>query len=493
MSIKRFVCMAMAGVLSASAAFAATITVNPGLKTLTAAINAATPGDILELTNGTFEEGSMRINKQLEIRAAAGANPLVNITTANVTPGSGTLLMDFTAAGVIWDGVDINLNANDTVAPRSIRGIVLRGETSTIANPVVFQNMNITDGPDALEPGAWLFAVESSRYCILNNVNFMIDQASPSAGIFAYAAPAVIELNNCDLRIKADSIISAETADNATQPALIRLNNSTVGAGASGVAFMFQSIHGGSFELNDSTVLMTNQVLYRGVLMRLANNFGTFTANRTLFDASTATNGIYAFNGEGPNAEMDMTNCVIKYTSKNPGSSPFAMASGGTLRLKHCTIIDVDPIPYGTRSVVYSALAQPGAAGHLEVKNCLMEVAGVQPAAYIYDQADLGADNSNLTYDIGRNLISGTTANVQAPGNDGITRGTVVEANGATILVPGTFDPFPGGLAVDGAVNIGVTVDFNGFARPFGPAPDFGAVESDGSGLPTAVSHWSLY
>ena len=71
-----------AAVLVALAANAQSVTsIEPGTGgTLTAAIGAASDGDIIELANGTYTEGTndaININKSITIRAAAGASPIV--------------------------------------------------------------------------------------------------------------------------------------------------------------------------------------------------------------------------------------------------------------------------------------------------------------------------------------------------------------------------------------------------------------------------------
>ena len=475
---------------------AATVTVNPGVKALTNAIIASSPGDVLELTNGTFEEGSMIIDKQLEIRNATGANPLVNITTANVTQGSGSLLLQITAAGVIWDGVDLNLNANDPAGNHTIRGIFITGETSTASNPVVIQNCNITDGPDAFEPGAWLLQASTTRYVKINNVNFLLDNGRLGNGIFAFHEPCVIELNNCDVQIRAaECIIGSESSATGSAPATIIASTTTLqsaGSTANATAFLFQSLASGDLVLNDSVVKIDNRIQYRGILLRLSNSSGTVTANRTFFDGTGTTS--YMFNIENQDAAIDMTNCVVKYNGTQAPSCPFVIERGGTLRAIHCTITDYNPPPAGSRPIVYSDIAASGAIGRLEVKNCILDVPNNNtPAAYIFDQTGLGATNSAIVWDIGTNLISGTATQVQVPDEDRVTDGPVVEAAGATILQANQIDLVTGSPAIDGAPNLGVPVDFYNDVRPSGAAPDFGAVEFFSGPAPSAAQYWSLY
>ena len=60
---------------------AATITVQPGTKTIRDAVAAASAGDVLELTTGTYTESSnITWDKALTLQAAQGANPEVNFS-----------------------------------------------------------------------------------------------------------------------------------------------------------------------------------------------------------------------------------------------------------------------------------------------------------------------------------------------------------------------------------------------------------------------------
>ncbi len=69
--------------LVAFAANAATVSVSPGTATLQAAISAASAGDVLVLADGTYNESGNYIdfNKSLEVKAADGAHPVVNVYT----------------------------------------------------------------------------------------------------------------------------------------------------------------------------------------------------------------------------------------------------------------------------------------------------------------------------------------------------------------------------------------------------------------------------
>ena len=69
----------IAAMFVACAVNAATVQVSPGSGTLTAAITSATAGDILELASGTYtENGDYSINKNITIKAAENAHPVIS-------------------------------------------------------------------------------------------------------------------------------------------------------------------------------------------------------------------------------------------------------------------------------------------------------------------------------------------------------------------------------------------------------------------------------
>ncbi len=80
---------------------AATIQVSPGTNTIYDAINAASPGDILIIADGTYNEPNTTvISKALTIKAAEGANPFVNHKRYDINVSDGD---DVTIQGLTFD------------------------------------------------------------------------------------------------------------------------------------------------------------------------------------------------------------------------------------------------------------------------------------------------------------------------------------------------------------------------------------------------------
>lgn len=97
---------------------AATTNVDPGTGTLSAAIAAASNGDILVLANGTYTETAhVQINKQLTIRAAEEATPVIHQNTYRMTVND-----EITIIGVTFESGHSNelLRIATTAADKTI-------------------------------------------------------------------------------------------------------------------------------------------------------------------------------------------------------------------------------------------------------------------------------------------------------------------------------------------------------------------------------------
>ena len=97
---------------------AATTNVDPGTGTLSAAITAASNGDILVLANGTYTETAhVQINKQLTIRAAEEATPVIHQNTYRMTVND-----EITIIGVTFEAGHSNelLRIATTAADKTI-------------------------------------------------------------------------------------------------------------------------------------------------------------------------------------------------------------------------------------------------------------------------------------------------------------------------------------------------------------------------------------
>ena len=99
-----------AAMLVAFAANAATINVNPGNDALIAALQSAANGDVLVLADGVYNEYSNYIdfNKTIEVKAADGAKPVVNVGCYIKVQGGSTVKI----SGIKFDGTEQGHNGN---------------------------------------------------------------------------------------------------------------------------------------------------------------------------------------------------------------------------------------------------------------------------------------------------------------------------------------------------------------------------------------------
>ena len=200
--MKKQFCKVLAGLAASLLGLsvqAAIIPVSPGTGNIQTAIAAAANGDILELSTGNYLEGFLAIGKSLTFRNATGASPVLIFSNTAITPGTATFVMDITVPDVIFDGVDIVLDGNDLHAPGTIRGIVIRGAATTLANAATFRNLDISDTPTGPVAGYWVFSVESNL--ILDNVTAVIDNALPQVPVGIIGSGQALSITDCDLNI----------------------------------------------------------------------------------------------------------------------------------------------------------------------------------------------------------------------------------------------------------------------------------------------------
>ena len=131
-----------AAMLVAVAVNAATVEVAPGVKTLETAVAAASAGDVLVLAEGTFyEEGNFDMKKNLTIKAADGAKPVIaNRYYFRVEGGA-----DVTFQGIKFDGAAWR---NGDADPIGASDYLIRSySSSTGEEDVTFEDCEFTGYP----------------------------------------------------------------------------------------------------------------------------------------------------------------------------------------------------------------------------------------------------------------------------------------------------------------------------------------------------------
>ena len=94
--------MFCAAMMMALAVNAATVNINPGTATLQTAVAAAAAGDVIVLADGTYDEAGdyITLNKNIEIKAAEGAHPVVLVKTYVKIQGGSKIKIE----GIKFDG-----------------------------------------------------------------------------------------------------------------------------------------------------------------------------------------------------------------------------------------------------------------------------------------------------------------------------------------------------------------------------------------------------
>ncbi len=271
-------------VLAASSVKAATTVVSPGAGTLQAAIDAATAGDTLSLTDGDFV-GPVNIEKALTITAANGASPVV---VADAALGNSRLVN--LAADVTWTGVDIVF---DSAA--GAYGLMAAGGATVTLN-----YLSITD---TANHAGGLYTI----YCFQGST---------------------LNLNNVHYESKATRVLISEAATDT-----VNISQSTfVILGAPGFGFM--SFTPGGDIYVDQTIIDTRQATSSFPIFYGEASAQTVSVTNTViffksFERliSKQTGGIFSF--------QHCTFNEAPFTTTFGGSVHNAAGAGGSLTLKN--------------------------------------------------------------------------------------------------------------------------------------------------------------
>lgn len=149
---------------------AATVQVAAGEKALLAAVTAASAGDVLELGTGTFTEwDSFILDKQLTIKAAEGASPIVKIYSIKIQ------------APLELDGLQIENLSSDNYLLRVYENV---------AGTVAFKNCHFTNQA----PTAFLVIKDSKTLdnLLIDNCVFDGAKKTDDLGGFIYAPAGIV-------------------------------------------------------------------------------------------------------------------------------------------------------------------------------------------------------------------------------------------------------------------------------------------------------------
>ena len=192
---------------------AATIDVAPGSGTLKNAVNAASAGDILVLTDGTYSESSVKPTVGLTIKAAEGTHPIVSLTsrfeiTADFTIEGVKIQSTAEAVRLVNASTPYNVTIKDcelSGCPSYFIRLYTEDATSAYVNLLTVNNCLFRMAPDAANAA---YAIAAKKALIQMNglsVRNSTFDGGVGTGYFIYlhpgeeqvSFPGVMEIDHC--------------------------------------------------------------------------------------------------------------------------------------------------------------------------------------------------------------------------------------------------------------------------------------------------------
>ena len=416
------------GWLGLTSAFAATLPVGPGktYTTIQSAINAASPGDTLEVYSGTYAE-NLSWNKAVNIAEASGQTALLS-----GGPAGGTYISSSGAGARTWSGIDIRLNTDASICRNT-------GESVTLSNILI----------DDVGRGTFdaFTAFEGTGLILSNcqiNLNFNIYSR------LVYLPPGAqgeLLLTDCE-------IVAPGTMMNESAAGVIHLRRTRWETTSGGTIEVFAITTGSNFLFENSHVLGLS-----GNCLGLGVGTMSLTARATIFEF-----GRGGFNSPGaPGWVHSFQNCVWLVSAAMPAPSVvFNPNSGsdGTLTFDHSSFI----VRGGNAPNAALVNNYNGYSVALTMRNSILYMPG---SAH-------GLVNGNamtVTQNTDHNLRFGYDPQVV----DDALEGAVVDAN--PLLAADRIHLTENSPAIDAGAAIGVTSDIDGDDRPQGGAVDIGPDE----------------
>lgn len=179
---------------------AATVQVAAGEKALLAAVTAASAGDVLELGTGTFTEwDAITLEKQLTIKAAEGAKPVVKIYSFKFSAGS---------EGSVIDGLEVENLSNDNYLFRT---------GGNVAGSLTFKNCVMHNKKAETTNPTPYFYLSSNTVETLTIDNCIFTDNDKTEGAIVYGSSATVTNFN----------MTNSTAYNMPNELAVRLENLT--------------------------------------------------------------------------------------------------------------------------------------------------------------------------------------------------------------------------------------------------------------------------
>lgn len=456
-----------------SVATAATLAVPGSFSTISAAVAAANPSDVIEVSAGTYNESaSILVNDDnLTIRAVGG---VVTVTA----PSSAENVFDIQAVGVTLEGLTIARPTADTDWRRTVQvgagtltltnciiegpgnsvGVILFNGTDLTATGTTFRNFN--------GAGSWAAAI------------FMEGNAGSPTDY------TNVSLDNCTFGADCSGWIKAF---DGAPPKIgnITVSNTVFNAAANPQAIRF----GGNTTYDLTGNILFEDCEFTGTNLEVAEFH--YTPNGRPVALTFRRCQFNAYNSNRRAMYLDIP-CDINFENvvwKGGQHETLLRFWGGpaNVSFQHCTLIN-DGITGATSASgnAGSTLIDgyDGGGRTFTLRNSLLYAGSNHTAALVGDAGSA----ANRAYDIDWTIIQAGTA---SSGPVTITAGA--NYSNATILFsnPGgrDYELQPASPGVNSGTDLGITQDVLKRPRVVGGAPDYGAYENQ---TVSSVDEWSI-
>ncbi len=449
--------------------FAATVDVSGGGSALRDAVNAANPGDTVRV-NDSMDYECFNLPKALIIEAVSGQTPRVIAGSGAATAGGEAIRVYDDGRGATLKGLHLIRNENTSTQP---------------GNQVIAVFNHSSDVTFTMEDCIVEIAVPGES--VDNRVSGFGDK---------------VVFNRCTFR-RSDSngnplVMLFDGGNNAT------FNQCTFGPGSNGASgvtaipeangtitfdnCLFTGLKGGGRGITATDRPQTYNIngctFNTGVFAIFAGNGSSspgtvFNIHNSIFGAMNTDWQIFA--GDGDGITFNMTNTVFFANTRNNLS--FLGNKSHTFNLKHCTFAQAPGASPDPQQIWFFMEGANSTASNISVQNCIVS----NPASSV--GASLFFNNPGNPLAIPPVVTAGKTLwNVTGGNASGVRPGDVVVGVGTDLFGDPLFagDGYhlgAGSAALDAGVDVGVTTDIDGEARPQGGSvPDMGADESGLSG-----------
>ena len=418
-----------------------TLTVPGQYTTIQAAINAASTGDTVQVSDGTYDENIDFIGKDITVVSVNGAGS----TTIQGAAGNNDAVVSFEngeGSGAVLDGFTINNQASNSLT----RGVYISGATPTIQNSVIEGNAPISN----------------------NGGGVYINNSAPSFDNVMIRSNTAANRSGCGMYI--EGAAGGATITNSTIGGSGTPNNCTNGSGG-GIYYTGSST--GTLSISDSAISY-NQSSNRAGGLYLTNITNTVTLTDTVIDNNSSINeggGIY-MSGASTTLTISGSSSSISSNTGRGGTGIYANATGA-VSITDATIDN--NVGTGNGGGIYM-VNTTGSSSITNTSISSNQSTGQGAGLYFSSSAttsltitntnvDSNVNNNTGSYDGGGMYLKGVNVTVTITGgtiNNNTTRGGagIHALGGLNLTIEGTTINSNNADSNGGGINIGGTVDY---------------------------------